>query len=121
MRYNFFLKKLGQLTLNDEEEQNQNVTDRNTESSQLQTEDTENPWKATAMPPPQQQQQQTNKISSEPAKSSVYVPPTIAREEVRIICLQRNGFLEAWFNYRISRTARKKIYLTYRMKAISQN
>lgn len=74
---------MGQLTLTDEEEQNQNFTDRNAESSQMHSDDSENPWKKQAGSGGSSgpTQQSTNAPSDTP-KSNVYVPPSVIKGEV---------------------------------------
>lgn len=70
---------MGQLTVNDEEEQNQNQTDRNAENYQMRSDDGSNPWSKQG-----QQQQQPTSVVAEPSKptSNVYVPPSVMKGEV---------------------------------------
>jgi hypothetical protein len=72
-------QKLGQLTITDEEEQNQNLTDRNAENYQMRSDDGSNPWSKQSG-----QSQPTAVVATEPAPkpaSNVYVPPSVLRGE----------------------------------------
>lgn len=79
------MQKLGQLTITDEEEQNQNQTDRNAENYQMRSDDGSNPW---AKQTGATQSQSTAAVASEPATkpvvSNVYVPPSVIKGEVSL-------------------------------------
>lgn len=76
---------MGQLTITDEEEQNQNLTDRNAENYQMRSDDGSNPWaKQTGATG---QTQATAAVATEPANkptSNVYVPPSVIKGEVSL-------------------------------------
>lgn len=74
-------QKLGQLKIQEENNQNQNFADRNTESFVLQSDDADgNPWSKK-----QSDAQSPSTVLSENEKkpvSNVYVPPSVIKGEV---------------------------------------
>lgn len=84
-KISILLQKLGQLLL-DEEEQNQILSsDGNIESEQQQTDDNEkNPWKKVPV-----SSQPEVAAAPKPAPSSIYIPPGVVKGEVGfdVICI----------------------------------
>lgn len=76
---------MGQLTITDEEEQNQNQTDRHADYSQKRSDDGSNPW-SKQQDEAQSQSTTTTEVVAKPvSNSNVYVPPSMLRGEVNMI------------------------------------